>query len=136
MHDFIEVYTGDVNSLVASPEAMSRKALTEKVVFDRLESELGEMWPEFVTLVHEYEELKDPEARFVKCFDKCDASVSHYYSRGKAPLKMGITTPEEYAVLSKRVQERMEKYADEFPDVIALRQELLLRVANQAYATV
>ncbi|HET8884172.1 MAG TPA: HD domain-containing protein, partial [Candidatus Saccharimonadales bacterium] len=66
VHDFVEVFAGDVNSLTATPEQLATKGLTEKIAFDRLQRELGPAWPSLMGLVHDYELLKDAEARFVK----------------------------------------------------------------------
>jgi 5'-deoxynucleotidase YfbR-like HD superfamily hydrolase len=115
VHDFVEVYAGDVNSLQA---------------------ELGDTWPDFIELIRLYEELEEPEARFVKSFDKLDPSFSHYSNGGDALMRMGVITREEYNDLCQRVYERIIKYADEFPDVIAIRQELIERIARVAYPTV
>ncbi|HEU5122195.1 MAG TPA: HD domain-containing protein [Candidatus Saccharimonadales bacterium] len=57
VHDFIEAYAGDVNSLKATAEDIARKALVEKVALNRLENELGEAWPDFISLIKRYEEL-------------------------------------------------------------------------------
>lgn len=90
IHDFVEVYAGDVNSLKASPDAIAQKALTEKAAFGRLEHELGEVWPDLIDRLRRYEELEDPEARFVKCFDKCDPSFTHHANGGQALMNMGL----------------------------------------------
>lgn len=135
VHDFVEVYAGDVNSLSATAEVLAQKALTEAVALQRLERELGEAWPELLEAVHRYETLADPEARFVKTFDKCDPSFTHQANAGAALHRMGITTREELEAMGEEVRIRMKEYADEFPDVVAVREELLQRVANVTYGT-
>jgi len=135
IHDFVEVYAGDINSLGATEETLSRKALAEAIAMQRLERELGEAWPEFIDTIHRYETLADPEARFIKCFDKCDPSFTHYGNAGAALHRMGIVSREEFETMADEVRRRMEEYAGEFPDVIALRQELLNRVADVTYTT-
>lgn len=136
IHDFVEVYAGDVNSLKASPDAIAQKALTEKAAFDRLERELGDVWPDLIDRLRRYEELEDPEARFVKCFDKCDPSFTHHANGGQALMNMGLIDYGEFKELCERVGVRMAEYAYEFPDVMALREELITRVARTAYTPV
>lgn len=136
VHDFVEVYAGDVNSLSATDDELATKALTEKVAFDRLQRELGEAWPWFIGLIHDYEEMKYPEARFVKCFDKVDPSLTHHDNKGEALIRMGIYTRMEFEAMVCRVTNRMEQYSEEFPDVMAIREELSKRVADLAYPTV
>lgn len=135
VHDFVEVYAGDVNSLNATPEVLAQKALTEAVAFERLRQELGEAWPELIEAVERYESLADPEACFVKGFDKCDPSFTHYDNGGEALRRMGIQTRQEFEGMSAEVRQRMA-YAEAFPDVLAVREELLDRVATTAYTTV
>jgi 5'-deoxynucleotidase YfbR-like HD superfamily hydrolase len=136
IHDFVEVYAGDVNSLKASPDAIAQKALAEKAAFGRLEHELGEVWPDLIDRLRRYEELEDPEARFVKCFDKCDPSFTHHANGGQALMNMGLIDYGEFKELCERVRVRMAEYAYEFPDVMALREELIARVARTAYTPV
>ena len=136
VHDFVEVYAGDVNSLNATPDMLARKTISERAAFDRLEVELGDQWPQFVSHIEEYESLATKEARFVKCFDKCDPSFTHYENAGSALLKMGVVDREEFHVLCAAVRERMSNYAHEFPDVMAVREELLQRVADATYTPV
>ncbi len=136
VHDFVEVYAGDVNSLKASSDAIAQKAQTEKAAFDRLERELGDTWPDFIDRLRCYEELEDPEARFVKCLDKCDPSFTHYANGGQALMKMGLIDYDEFRELCERVRIRMAQYAHEFPDVMTLREELISRVVRTAYTPV
>lgn len=136
VHDLIEVYAGDVNSLTASAEAIGRKALIEKLALDRLADELSDTWPYLIDLVLQYEELADSEARFVKCFDKCDPSLSHCNDGGRALLKMGVLSNEQFAELHTKARVRIEEYGYEFPDVMQIREELVGRVANITFPTV
>ncbi|MFI5212353.1 MAG: HD domain-containing protein [Candidatus Saccharimonadales bacterium] len=136
VHDFVEVYAQDVNSLIASPEELAQKALREELAFRRLESELGQVWPQLINTVQSYELLSEPEARYVKCFDKCDPSFSHFSNRGTALRRMGVTSREVFDGHCEEVRLRMEPYAAEFPDVVAIRQELLQRVSAVTYSTV
>lgn len=136
VHDFVEVYAGDVNSLKATADVIAKKTLTEGLAFERLERELAEAWPGLISLIKSYEELESPEARFVKCFDKCDPSFTHHANGGQALLKMGLIDHDEFMEMCERVRLRMSEYAHEFPDVMELRQELLGRVARVTYTAV
>lgn len=136
VHDFVEVYAGDVNSLKATSDAIAKKAQTEKAAFEQLEHELGDLWPDLIGLLKRYEELEDSEARFVKCLDKCDPSFTHYANGGRALMNMGLIDYDEFTELCERVRVRMMTYAHEFPDVMELREELISRVAQTAYTPV
>lgn len=136
VHDFVEVFAGDVNSLTATPEQLATKGLTEKLAFDRLQRELGAAWPSLMQLVHDYEMLEDSEARFVKLFDKCDPAFTHFENRGAALRDMGIFNEVDYDTVLQAADERLWLYAEEFPDVMAIRQNLCRRVAASAYPAV
>ena len=136
VHDLVEVYAGDVNSLTASPEEISVKALTERAALDRLVEELGESWPYLINVLVEYEELADAEARFVKCFDKCDPSLSHCADGGEALLKMGVVTNEQFFAMHERSRARLAEFEDEFPDVLEIREKLVARVADTTFPVV
>jgi putative hydrolase of HD superfamily len=136
IHDFIEVYAGDTNSLTAPAKVMVQKSLTEQAAVTRLKAELGDIWPDFIELIISYERLEVPEARYVKSFDKCDPHISHYQDKGLALIQMGIVNRIEFEELCQQVGERLARYAGEFPDVVAIRQELLGRVIDVVYPTV
>lgn len=136
VHDFVEVYAGDVNSLGASEEQLAVKALKERQSYERLRRELGEAWPWLIELIEQYESLEEQEARFVKCFDKCDPGFSHLNNAGEALAKMGVTSRIEYYRRSESVRGRLSKFTDEFPDVLAVRDELQRRVGETAFSTV
>jgi len=128
VHDFVEVYAGDTNSLTTTNEAMAQKVIVEKQAFEQLQSELGGIWPEFIGYIHDYETLSSKEARFIKCFDKCDPAFTHFESGGQALHDMGISSPGELRALNQATEDRMASYSSEFADVIAVRRELTNRV--------
>lgn len=128
IHDFVEVYAGDVNSLQASEKQMAAKAVTERVALQKLEDELGNSWPDLIRLIHEYETLENSEARFVKCFDKCDPAFTHIKNRGEALERLGVVDEAELSKLYDTVSKRMATYSEEFPDVMKIRDELHNRV--------
>lgn len=136
VHDFIEVYANDVNSLTASDEALVAKQVAEEAALTRLRLEFNESWPHLVEMIERYELLDEPEARFVKSFDKCDPSFSHYFDTGRALYKMGVMSSGQFTQLTTKVRPVIEAYAYEFPDVLEIREELIKRIAEVAYPAV
>lgn len=124
VHDFVEVYAGDVNSLQADEAQMAAKAEAEQAALQQLDVELGDSWPDLIQLIRDYESLESIEARFVKCFDKCDPVISHIQNRGEALARIGVTDVSEFATLYGKTTHRMKAYSQEFPDVVAIRDEL------------
>ncbi len=136
VHDFIEVYAGDTNSLKATAKEIAAKTLRERAALNRLRNELGASWPSWVNLIEKYELLIDKEARFIKTFDKCDPGFSHLESKGKVLLALGVVSRDMYESHNTVVLDRMGQYAGEFPDVLAIREELQSRIASVLYGDV
>lgn len=136
VHDFVEVYANDVNSLTASDKALADKRIAEEAALFKLKSEFGEMWPYLIEMIECYEALNDPEARFVKSFDKCDPGFSHYFDAGRALHKMGVASNDQFTQLTAKAKPTVERYAYEFPDILEVREELIKRIAEVAYPTV
>ena len=136
VHDFIEVYADDVNSLMASEEVLLAKQVAEEAALNRLKSEFGESWPHLIEMIERYESLNEPEARFVKSLDKCDPSFSHYFDAGQALYKMGVVSADQFSQLTVKTKSSVEMYALEFPDILAIREELIRRIAEVAYPAV
>lgn len=136
VHDFIEVYADDVNSLTASEEVLATKQMAEEVALNRLRSEFGKSWPHLIEMIECYESLDEQEARFVKSFDKCDPSFSHYFDAGKALYRMGVVNGNQFTLLTTKAKPAIEIYAYEFPDILEIREELIKRIAEVAYPAV
>ena len=136
VHDFIEVYASDVNTFTASPQALAVKRTDEEAALQRLRLELGASWPHLIEWIERYESLCEPEARFVRSFDKCDPSFSHYFDAGRALCKMGVKSSDKFITLTTKARPSIEVYAKEFPDVLQIREELIKRIAEVAYPTV
>lgn len=76
VHDLIEVYSGDTQTLVISPEAMTAKATRERAARARLVAELGAgSW--VAETLSTYEAQVEPEARFVRLIDKVLPKLTH-----------------------------------------------------------
>jgi putative hydrolase of HD superfamily len=131
LHDIVEAYAGDVPSLNMSIEVMRAKQTAEAAAIQQLTREFGDTYPQFVKFVHDYEELTDNEARFVKTFDKLDPSFTQAANGGITLTRdYGIRSAREYLRGIDASTVRMRSYAQDFPEVMADRQELNHRVAE------
>lgn len=81
LHDVVEVYAGDIPSF--APEYNHpAKAKNEK----KAAAKLRKQWPSFTSLhgmIHEYEQRKTPEARFVYALDKLIPVINNYIYDGR-----------------------------------------------------
>jgi len=87
VHDLVEVYAGDENTLTATPDALAAKQAREDAARERLIAELGDgSWlAEMLTI---YEAQREPEARFVRLIDKVLPKLTHSANRCAAALPL------------------------------------------------
>lgn len=132
LHDIVEAYAGDVPTLGASDEMLRLKDIEERAALERIVYEFTPHFPKLVSIIQSYEHLSDNEARFVKSFDKLDPSFTHLANRGLALTReCGIRSSNEFLRQTDITTARIARYANDFPEVIADRTELLERVAAQ-----
>ena len=76
VHDLVEAYAGDVQTLTLDEAGRTAKGEREAVALERIAQECGEAsW--LVSMVKLYEEQKLPEARFVRVMDKVLPKLTH-----------------------------------------------------------
>lgn len=117
IHDFVEVYAGDVNTF-ASDSDRAKKRENEAVALARLEGDIidfGDMIQHLVA----YEEKSDEEARFVWTVDKIQSLVLADLDSWRPYKKIGIT----YDRFMQKHQEQLEGCSvycrDMFSDILA-----------------
>ena len=79
VHDLVEVYAGDTDSLISS-SLISTKAFREKRALVKLEKELKD-FPEILNIIHDYEGRINPESRFVYVVDKLIPFINAYFAK-------------------------------------------------------
>lgn len=133
IHDIIEAYAGDTPSLGMTTEQEQQKHVNEARALMRIQEEYGQQWPEFVALIEDYESLADPEACFVKTFDKLDPGFTHFYNQG-SEIKTWYGLDEDgFLSAIDQATVRMSKYSGDFPQLMEDRNELTRRVARVAF---
>lgn len=131
LHDIVEAYAGDVPTLGASDEMIRLKEIEERAALERIALEFSTRFPKLVACIHNYEHLRDDEARFVKSLDKIDPSFTHLANRGLALTReLGLRSADEFLRQTNKTTVRISRYANDFPEVVADRIELLERVAS------
>lgn len=132
IHDIVEAYAGDVPSLGASKEVMQQKDIDEANALQRIDAEFREPYPRLVQMIHNYENLADDEAKYVKTFDKLDPGFTHHYSSGSVLTKqLGIKSAAVFHAHVDEVTARIEHYAREFPMLLQDRETLTQHIASQ-----
>lgn len=103
VHDLVEVYAGDTNTMrTLSPELRTDKDAREWVAHQRLWAELGGQPGEDTNrptrwipgYIGRYDMQDEPEARFVRYLDKLLPRLTHLLNGGSALRAQGVTRAE------------------------------------------
>jgi len=130
LHDILEAYTGDVATLSISAKGLKTKQDNEALAFIQFKKDYSVEWPEFVAVVHDYENLADSEATFVKSFDKLDPGFTHFANHGEQLLnRFSFTSAKSFMSEAEVTVRRMAPYAKPFAKVIEDRHTLHKRIA-------
>jgi putative hydrolases of HD superfamily len=130
VHDLVEAYAGDTNTLRVLDEAgRADKARREAAAYQRIAAEFGDTLPWLPATIAEYERRATPEARYVKALDKLLPKVTHI-GNGLATIReQGMDAGELQARYTAQIEE-LRAYAADFPALFELRAELVGRVLN------
>ncbi|MCX6756682.1 MAG: HD domain-containing protein [Candidatus Nomurabacteria bacterium] len=133
VHDLVEAYAGDTNSINITDENRGKKEMKEAESLKRIESELGRVYPWIHKTIEEYERLDTKEAQFVKTLDKVMPKISHTLNKGVALKKLGVSKEETESHFSIQMKEYKEKYGKEFPLLIDILGEFMNVVVKETY---
>lgn len=129
-HDLDEYLHGDVSSLGISADGYRDKVEKEKEAAEERRRRLN-LFPEFLALLDEMDDLTIPEYAFGKAFDKLSPGYTHEANDGITLIeRYGIRSYEDIVEAASVVDEKMYEYAAAFTDVIALRHATHRRVAG------
>jgi 5'-deoxynucleotidase YfbR-like HD superfamily hydrolase len=126
IRDMPEVYAGGTPTLRISDEGREAKALRERAAVQRLDAEFALRLPWVPRVLRLYEQQQLPEARFVRGADKILPKIVHLLD-GCAGLREHGIDAAELADVFERQEADMRRYAGEFAELMALREELVNR---------
>jgi len=127
VHDFTEVITGDVDTLM--PFDASEKALKEKEALETLRTLFGNV-PWLHTTMQEYESLASPEARFVKVLDKVLPKITQLASNGKTLAARGMGSWDLKVFMDKQFNSIVNSYGFDQPAVMDFAKDMSERLLN------
>ena len=133
VHDLVEAYAGDTNSLIArtdaGPDDATRtKEAREAAALARIRSEFAVDFPWLTDTIDEYESLVSPEARFVKALDKVLPKITHLLNGGATLRQHGVDASNIDAVNGSQVAKMRATYAADQPAVMALYADVHARL--------
>ena len=132
VHDLVEAYAGDTDTMLIDEVGRQAKELREAESLERMAMELGSSFPELIELIRSYERLDTPEARFVKMLDKLMPAVSHILNGGATLHRARIDLEARRAGTVERTQRYLStSYGRNFPELLELR-ELLRPLLEEA----
>lgn len=125
VHDLVEAYTGDVNTINVNQEQLDHKEEQERAALERIKNEFGGVYPWIHTTIEEYESQTTPEARFVKTIDKAMPSITHLLNDKGSLYKQGFTKDELIETINKKDARLLESCAVDQKEAMALRTVLM-----------
>ncbi len=132
VHDLVEAYAGDTNSLSLSSEQRDEKEVREASALQRLHKEFDDTFPWIAATIEAYERLDTPEARFIKLLDKLMPKITHALNGGAFLHKRQITKDELFALYQAQ-PEQMSAYSFDQPELMELREALCSLMFERCY---
>lgn len=133
VHDLVEAYALDTDTFGVADTDKKEKEEREHAAFLRIENEFKDTYAWIPDMIAEYEALSTREARFVKMVDKLMTKITHILNDG-AYLKVhnidAATMINNYEVMTKAAA---ENYGKEFPELLALNEELITEAHIKTY---
>ncbi|OHA00234.1 MAG: hypothetical protein A3C11_01985 [Candidatus Sungbacteria bacterium RIFCSPHIGHO2_02_FULL_49_12] len=125
VHDFVEVYAGDTFAF-ANRDAKQKKIEKEREALKRLKEEFPE-FTELHELIHQFEEKKDAESRFIYALDKLQPTLNIYADNGRSWRHNGITREMIINYNRDKIAEipELKKYFEELISLIKEREREL-----------
>lgn len=134
VHDLVEAYAGDTDTVNISSKEKTEKEERETQSLRRIEKEFKDIYPWIHTTIEEYEKRELLEAKFVKTLDKAMTKITNTINRGEAIKKKGTTYEEIETFFTNQMAEYKTKYGNDFPELIDILDELMQNMLKEMYA--
>lgn len=121
VHDLVEAYTGDVNTINVSQAQLDAKEVAELAALERIKAEFGSVYPWIHTTIEEYESQVAPEARFVKTIDKAMPSLLHVLNGSTTLYKQGFSKDALIETIEKKNERLRAGCGADQPEAMMLR---------------
>lgn len=121
VHDLVEVYAGDMPTLVdVNHGFLQEKEERERSALNRIKNEFGEDFSWAYETIEKYEAMDTKEARFVKTLDKILPKVTVILNKAKAIKNNKLGTREGIIASQKLQKEKLEKISYDMPEMMKL----------------
>lgn len=133
VHDLVEVYAGDVNTIDFHSINHQSKAEEEAKALARIKQEFGDVFPWIHQTLERYESLNDAEARFVKTLDKAMPGITHIFADNRRVKETFSDAGLFEKSVSARVSALEKSYAHDQENAMELLREIIKIVINNAH---
>ena len=134
VHDLVEVYAGDVNTINFHAVDQKAKINSERDALQKIKARFGMQFAWIHQTIEAYESLQDPEARFVKTLDKVMPAITQHYSGSKI-VNEKFDDPAAFEASMTAINKNMEgSYAHDQAFALELRKAVLKDIIDNKYA--
>jgi len=120
IHDLVEVYAGDTNTIKMTEEILADKMQREDLALQKIKNKFSLDFPWIHQTIEEYESLQSKEARFVKTLDKLLPCLTNVLNFGAQFAGNKVDKKRAKDFYEKKIQNLNEKYAAEFPELLQI----------------
>ena len=130
VHDLVEAYAGDTNSLGMSGDVQIIKEERERAAFLKIKEQFKDSLPWVHTTIEAYESLESEEAKFVKAFDKIMPKVTQFLNGGIQFKASGRSREDLEMIHQKQLNAMSKGYAKDLPETLTLLSEMMKRAES------
>lgn len=133
VHDLVEAYAGDTNTININDKSKEEKEKKEFEALKRIKNELGNTYPWIHKTIEDYESLDTKEAIFIKILDKSMTKITNTLNHGLALKKIGKTKDDIEKHFAEQAESLKYKYGKDFPELILITEGLMSNMIKEIY---
>lgn len=108
VHDLPEIFTGDIDTLTATPKQLADKTKQDALALKKLREVLKDA-PHILNALEAYEQKQDQEALFVYWIDKIMTIPTHFYDNGANLHHLGVSTRQHISAWYERLLQKLNR---------------------------
>jgi 5'-deoxynucleotidase YfbR-like HD superfamily hydrolase len=130
VHDLPELVTGDVNTLLATTEALSLKDQHDRAASAKVRK-LFKNAPSILNAIEAYESKEDEESLFVYWIDKMTTIPTHFYDNGENLKALGITNRADIQLWYERTLNKLGKHKRAHPSAVQILEMTYIKMRDE-----
>ncbi len=124
VHDIVETYAYDTNSINLDKEGKREKDKREAESLARITADFENVYPWLPQTIVLYESKSTPESRFVTLLDKMMTRITNIHNKGKALRILGTSREDITKHFENQYTHFHDLYGNEFPELFTVTREL------------